>query len=65
MQMLFFPNVLPGIFTPSVAVLVILFSMETPDNQMLLKTLAELDALRKSLDEKGKRQTKTAEERRR
>jgi len=63
MQLLLFPNILLGVFTPSVAALVILFSMETPDYQMLLKTLAELHALRKSLDEEVKRQTKTAEDR--
>lgn len=63
MQLLFFPNVLLGVFTPSIAVLIVLFSMETPDYQMLMKTLAELDGLRKSLDEEVKRQTKNAEKR--
>lgn len=64
MQMLFFPNILLSVFTPSIAVLIILFSMETPDYRLLIKTLAELDALRKSLDQEVKRQTKVAEERR-
>lgn len=63
-QMLFFPDVLLALFTPSIAVLIILFSMETPDYQMLMKTLAELNALKKSLQKKVKRQTKAAEDRR-
>lgn len=63
-QMLIFPNVLLALFTPSVALLIILFSMETPDYQMLMKTLAELNNLKKSLQEEVKRQTKAAEDRR-
>ncbi|MBO5485654.1 MAG: hypothetical protein J5988_01810, partial [Eubacterium sp.] len=62
--MLIFPNVLLALFTPSVALLIILFSMETPDYQMLMKTLAELNNLKKSLQEEVKRQTKAAEDRR-
>lgn len=64
MQMLWFPDVLLSVFTPSIAVLVILFSMETPDYQLLMKTLAELDDLRKNLQIEVKKQTKKAEDRR-
>lgn len=64
MQMLLFPNVLLSVFTPSIAILVILFSMETPDYQLLMKTLAELDELRKNLQIEVKKQTKKAEDRR-
>ena len=53
-----------SVFTPSLAVLVILFSMETPDYQLLMKTLAELDDLRKNLQIEVKKQTKKAEDRR-
>lgn len=63
LQMLFFPDILLSVFTPSVALLIILFSMETPDYQLLLKTLAELDDLRKNLEVEVKKRTKEAEER--
>lgn len=63
LQMLWFPDVLLSVFTCSVAIVIILFSMETPDYQMLTKTLAELDALQKSLQQEVKRQTKAAEDR--
>lgn len=64
MQMVFFPDILLSVFTPSIALLIILFSMETPDYQLLMKTLAELDALRKNLQVEVKKQTKEAEDRR-
>ena len=63
-QMLFLPEVLLGLFTPSVAALIVLFSMETPDYQLLAKTLGELDELQKSLQQEVKRQTQEAEEKR-
>lgn len=63
-QMFFFPDVLLSLFTPTMAALVILFSMETPDYQLLMKTLAELEELRKNLQKEVKRQTQAAEERR-
>lgn len=63
-QMLVFPQVLLGLFTPSIAVLIILFSMETPDYQMLTKALAELEELKKCLQQEVKKQTKAAEDRR-
>lgn len=64
LQMTFFPDVLLAVFTPSVAVLINLFSIETPDYKLLVKTLAELDALRKNLQIEVKKQTKAAEDRR-
>lgn len=64
LQMLSFPDVLLSVFTPSIAALIILFSMETPDYQLLMKTLAELDDLRKNLQIEVKKQTKALEERR-
>ena len=64
LQMLFFPGVLLSVFTPSIASLIILFSMETPDYQLLTKTLEELDDLRKNLQVEVKKQTKAAEARR-
>ncbi|MCM1038483.1 MAG: HD-GYP domain-containing protein [Ruminococcus sp.] len=64
MQMLWFPDVLLSVFTCSIAIMIILFSMETPDYQLLMKTLAQLETLRKSLQQEVKRQTKAAEEQR-
>ena len=64
MQMLLFTDILLSVFTPSIALLIILFSMETPDYQLLIKTLAELDDLRKNLQIEVKKQTKAAEDRR-
>ena len=63
MQMLFFPDVLLGMFTPSIAALIILFSMETPDYPLLIKTIGELDDLQNHLQEEVKEQTRTVEER--
>lgn len=63
-QMLWFPDILLSVFTCSVAAVIILFSMETPDYQLLTQTLAELEALRKSLQQEVKRQTEAAEDRR-
>lgn len=64
LQMFFFPDVLLSVFTPSVAALIMLFSMETPDYQLLTKTLAELEELRKNLQIEVKKQTKEAEDKR-
>lgn len=63
MQMLFFPDILLSLFSCSIALLIILFSMETPDYQMLMKTLAELDELQKNLQQEVKKQTRKAENR--
>lgn len=62
LQMLLFPDILLGMFTPSVALLIILFSMETPDYHLLIKTLAELDDLRKNLEAEVRKRTKETEE---
>lgn len=64
MQMVLFPDVLLSVFTPSIAILIILFSMETPDYHLLIKTLSELNDLRKNLQVEVKKQTKEAEDRR-
>ncbi len=48
LQMLLFPDILLGLFTLSIAVLIILFSMETPDYQLLTRTLTELEHLPKN-----------------
>lgn len=63
LQMLFFPDILLSVFTPSVALLIILFSMETPDYRLLMKTLAELNDLRKNLEITVKKRTLEAETR--
>lgn len=63
-QMLWFSDVLLSVFTCSIAIVVMLFSMETPDYQLLTKTLEELDNLQKSLQHEVKRQTRVAEDRR-
>lgn len=64
LQVLLFPDVLLSVFTPSIALLINLFSMETPDYHLLMKTLGELDDLRKNLQVEVKKQTKEAEDRR-
>lgn len=63
-QMLLFPDVLLSLFTPSIAALIILFSMETPDYPLLIKTLAELNELKQNLQEEVKKQTKEIEDKR-
>ena len=60
-QMLFFPNVLLSLFTMPVGVLVCMFTLETPDYQLLMKTMAELDDLRQNLQKEVERQTKRSE----
>ncbi len=49
-QMIFLPNVLLAVFTESVAVLILLFSLETPDYQLLLKTIDELEDTKKKAE---------------
>lgn len=63
LQMVLFQDILLGMFTPSIALLIILFSMETPDYHLLIKTLGELDDLRKNLKAEVKKRTKEAVER--
>lgn len=64
LQALFFPNVLLTLFTCSITIFIIMFSMETPDYQLLTQTLAELNTLQQNLQQEVKRQTKEAEDRR-
>lgn len=64
LQVLFFPDVLLSLFTCSIAIFIIMFSMETPDYQLLTKTLAELKSLQENLQLEVKRQTKEAEDKR-
>lgn len=42
LQLFFFPNVLLGLFSVALALIMILFTMETPDYQKLMKTISEL-----------------------
>ena len=60
-QMLFFPNVLLSLFTMPVGVLVGMFTLETPDYQLLMKTMGELDDLRQNLQQEVERQTERSE----
>lgn len=64
LQAVVFPDVLLTLFTCSIAIFIIMFSMETPDYQLLTQTLAELNALQQNLQQEVKRQTKEAEDRR-
>lgn len=64
-QMLFFPDVLLGLFSVTLALMMILFTMETPDYQKLVKTIGELDRLQQNLQQEVAKQTRVAEERRR
>ena len=60
-QMLFFPDVLLSLFTMPVGVLVCMFTLETPDYQLLMKTMAELEDLRQNLQKEVERQTQRSE----
>lgn len=43
LQMLFFPDVLLAVFSSALGLVMMLFSMETPDYQKLVKTMAQLE----------------------
>ena len=60
-QMLFFPDVLLSLFTMPIGVLVCMFTLETPDYQLLMKTMRELDDLRQHLQQEVERQAKKSE----
>ena len=60
-QMLFFPDTLLSLFTPSIGLLICMFTLETPDYQILLNTMAELNDLRENLQEEVKKQTERLE----
>lgn len=50
LQMLVFPNVLLAIFALSLGIVMILFSMETPDYQKLMETMDELERTRREAE---------------
>lgn len=50
LQMLVFPGVLLANFTLALGIVMILFSMETPDYQKLMETMTELDKTRKEAE---------------
>lgn len=54
LQMLFFPDVLLGLFTVTLGLVMMLFTMETPDYQKLVKTIQELQVTwQKESDARG------------
>ena len=63
LQVTVFPNVLLTYFGASLAALVYLFALETPDYQKLTKTMEDLDYLRKNLQNEVTKQTQLAVER--
>ncbi len=65
LQATIFPYVLLTYFGASLAALVYLFALETPDYQKLIKTMADLDYLRKNLQIEVTKQTQLAVERQR
>lgn len=60
-QLLFFPNVLLSLFSMSVGLIVCMFTLETPDYQLLMKTMGELDNLRQNLQQEVEKQTERSE----
>ncbi len=61
LQMLFFPDVLLGLFTAALGLVMILFTMETPDYQKLAKTIKEMQ-ITKEEAEKAKEEAERAKE---
>lgn len=49
-QLLFLPDVLLSLFSASIAALIMFFSLETPDYQLLLKTIDELEETKKKAE---------------
>lgn len=43
LQLMFFPNVLLSVFSMALGALMIMFTLETPDYQKLIKTMGELE----------------------
>lgn len=60
-QMLFFPDVLLSLFTIPIGLLICMFTLETPDYQLLMKTMGELEDLRLHLQHEVERQTARSE----
>ncbi|MBD5543690.1 MAG: response regulator [Lachnospiraceae bacterium] len=50
LQMLVFPDVLLSVFTATLAMLIMFFSLETPDYQKLMKTMKELERTREEAE---------------
>ena len=61
MQMLLFPDVLLSLFTISIGLMICMFTLETPDYQLLMRTMGELYDLRQNLQFEVERQTERAE----
>ena len=51
LQLLFFPDVLLSIFSMTLGILMILFSLETPDYQKLMQTMEELERAKVEAEE--------------
>lgn len=60
-QMIWLSDVLLSLFTVSIGLLVCMFTLETPDYQLLMKTMGELDDLRQNLQHEVERQTERSE----
>lgn len=60
-QMLWFPDVLLSVFTMTLGLLMIMFTLETPDYQLLMETMGELETLQKNLQVEVERQTAKAD----
>lgn len=60
-QLFFYPNILLSVFSISLGTILILFTLETPDYPLLIKTMQELEDLQKNLQREVKRQTKKAD----
>ena len=61
LQMLFFPDILLFLFTSALGLMMMLFTMETPDYQKLVVTIEELSATKK-MAEKAKEEAERARE---
>lgn len=62
LQLLFFPDVLLAMFSCAMAIVAILFTMETPDYQKLIKTISELKKTKEAAEaaEKAAREANRA-----
>lgn len=54
LQLLFFPDVLLGLFSSALALMMILFTMETPDYQKLMQTISELRVTKEAAEKAEK-----------
>lgn len=61
LQVLFFPNVLLSVFSIALGIILIMFTLETPDYPQLIKTMNELDELQRNLQKEVKQQTEKAD----